>query len=856
MLEKNIEKVKNYFDWGAIVVGVSAMVCWFVWPHKVVACDFLKFLSALLGAVYSLYAILLWFGRRIEFDWRLVHGHFLRKVVCLVLLIPFIITTIVSIVFGSSADIIQQLVSNVDISDPAQHPSLFWSVYYHYIDPGNQHMTALPAGRGVAALVGILGVFLLNGLLVSSIIGWIDKRKENWQSGDFRYRSVGHFGKGKFAVVFGANEIAAVVIKNLFSERNEGEINFKCEGKNEYVILQTRRDVAQVRMELSSHLNEDEMRRVVIYNALRDSIDEMDYLYLQHSTEIYVLGESTLADGGETYHDALNMRCVNLMAQNLEKSRRERERAGQSVRKVCKVMFEYQTTSSVFQFSDISATVQNNLIFIPFNRYESWARKVLIDGVCRNEESLVEYMPLDGDGICGDSEEFVHLVIVGMSKMGISMGVQALLHAHYLNSRKARTRITFIDTNADKEMAFFKGHYDNLFELVRTRYIDASTSETNSLGESKPGAVKSDYNMVWDDPMEREDCKWRHLSNNGKNFLDVEIEFIKGAVESEGVRECLKTISQNPDAKLTIAVCLTSTHQAVAASLYMPMEVYRNTRLQQIWVYQLEAADIVQNLNNVGRSDLRYSKLKPFGMLYGEYMSDRTLYLKALLVNVAYDITNNYGKEGCYDKVEWPESISDKSDPNFAKARKSWNELSVDKKWSNKYFADSIYIKIRNIMIGQRYFSNRYLMSYLLGNRSGQALEILGAAFKANEEALAICEHNRWNIQQLILGYSPCDEELDKVFELRDIHGKKSEMVKKEYVQWKQKALNIVTDINKLGDIKDDVKACELRIHPNLCDYSHLDKIDSGAKKYDKDMNNSILNIITIVDGYRAKYRG
>jgi hypothetical protein len=276
----------------------------------------------------------------------------------------------------------------------------------------------------------------------------------------------------------------------------------------------------------------------------------------------------------------------------------------------------------------------------------------------------------------------------------------------------------------------------------------------------------------------------------------------------------------------------------------MPIEVYKNPRLHQILVYQQEAADIVLNLNNAG-SDLRYSKLRPFGMLYGEYMSDRTLYLKAMLVNVAYDITNGYKDIG------WPADISDRDDVNSVKARRSWRGLSVDKKWSNKYFADSIYIKIRNIMMGERYFSSASLMKYLFMNNASRGFKALEEAIANNSEALARCEHNRWNIQQLILGYSPCDEELDKIFELRNIEGKRSPKVKEEYLKWKEKALNVSGDINRLGDIKDDVKECELRIHPNLCSYDHLMKVDSGARQYDTDLNNAILRIITIVDGYK-----
>lgn len=839
-------KSKEMFNWAAfadglaIALGIVTIIVNFI--SSTCLGKILCYFAAVLCFSYIVYAFIL-YQKRAAFDWHLFNGHSLRKVCCLVALMPSLLASIGNLgVVDSPKELAfaTELYESEDnqlsdsILNKQKNPNIFWSTYYHFIDPGNQHMTTTKIGRIWAAVIAMFGVFLLNGLLVSSIVGWLDKRKERWQTGTIRYK-VRHLGKYQYAVVIGANEIASAVIKNLFTPKKEGEINYKCEGENKYVLLHTSRNPIEVRAELSSHISPEQMRRVIIYNGLRDSANEIEGLHLEYATEIYVLGESTMPDGGETYHDALNMQCVNLIADTLDRSRERRSKErlknkDRSVRKVCKIMFEYQTTSSIFQFSDISDKIKDNLIFIPFNRYESWARKVIVDGFY-NE---IEYTPLEGNGISADSDEFVHLVIVGMSKMGIAMGIETLLQAHYLNSRIARSRVTFIDTNADKEMSFFKGRYSNMFELIRTRYIDASGPEK---------AVS--YDLPWNDPMSEEDCKWKHLSSDGENFLDVEIEFIKGEIESEGVRKCLREISADVSAKLTMVFCLTHTHQAIAASLYMPIEVYKNSRLQQIWVYQRESEDILMNLIN-GKNDLRYDKIRPFGMLYGEYMNDRSLYLKALLVNVAYDIANGYNKAG------WPSDISDKYDPGYIEARKSWNKLSVDKMWSNKYYADSIYVKIRNILQDKPMYKSLDTINkwnlYTLGK--SKLLESIKTAIGTYSEQLSLCEHNRWNIQQLILGYAPCDKELDSIFESINANEDKV-FVLQRYLKWKLKNLNIPT-CNK-SKIKDDVKECPLRIHPNICSYEHLAKTDSGTQKYDEDLNNAIPDIISIVDGYKSK---
>ena len=66
-------------------------------------------------------------------------------------------------------------------------PSLLWAVLYNFVDPGNQHMTTTDKGRHWALVIALLGVILMNGLLVSTLISWIDRRKERWASGEIRY---------------------------------------------------------------------------------------------------------------------------------------------------------------------------------------------------------------------------------------------------------------------------------------------------------------------------------------------------------------------------------------------------------------------------------------------------------------------------------------------------------------------------------------------------------------------------------------------------------------------------------------------------------------------------------------------
>lgn len=634
-------------------------------------------------------------------------------------------------------------------------------------------------------LVGLIKVFLFNGIFIATMVGLFNRRIQSIRNGEVRYSQTS-LQNLSYAIVIGANEVASSVIRNLL--RGDGK-----KEKNDYVILHTSTSVKNARKVLSSHLTTSELRRVIFYHGLRDSLDEIQDLHLDYATEIFILGENTSWDKGETYHDAMNMRCFNLILQVLQ----EKYSTTNFHPKKCSVLFEYHTTSSIFQFSDIDENARNLVEFIPFNRHEEWAKNVfvrlkaqdLIDSNNEESQNSIQYEPLDGGKLTPKTDKHVHLVIVGMSKMGVALGVQALYQAHYPNIQECpnqRTRITFIDTNADKEMAFFKGRYSTLFELAINRYIDTTKNES--------------YNKDWHDPLKTNE-QWQHLTDKDESFLDVEIEFIKGSIESDRVRTILSEISKDDKAILTIAICLTQTHQSIAASLYMPIDVYKSKNLLQILVNQPEASDVVTNLTK-NKNHIRYEKLRPFGMLFTEYIASESDSYKSMLVNRAYDVIKF--------NMEWPTNIHEM--PEVVEA---WKNLKICNKCSNINYVDSINQKLRCILTVSEEIP------------SDQLQATLGTAIENDELALAICEHNRWNLQQLLLGFTPCPREMD------------------------EKLCGLVAEgeMVAVDEMKGELKSSCERVHPNICDYMHLAKVDPDAQTYDAKLNTFIPRILMLVDG-------
>lgn len=119
----------------------------------------------------------------------------------------------------------------------------------------------------------------------------------------------------------------------------------------------------------------------------------------------------------------------------------------------CHLSFEYQSRSksSNWPISKRPSRMKAAFHFSATNFHENWAQRVLVSGCCNCNGRHILYPPLDRDGIRAQSDRYVHLIVVGMSRMGVAMGVTAAHIAHYPNfvTQGIRTRITFIDPGAN-----------------------------------------------------------------------------------------------------------------------------------------------------------------------------------------------------------------------------------------------------------------------------------------------------------------------------------------------------------------------------------------------------------------------
>ena len=607
------------FDYIAIAYGLFALI-------NAIYCTHPQYWTMVLSSLIALYYI--WAGawlflfRKARFDWTLVYGKFIHKVVALVILIPMLITCSIDIISSDihptelvSDDSLYKTSTTSSQEIAKESPSSFWAVYYHFIDPGNQHISTTPRGRQWSALIAILGIFMLNGLLVTSLIGSIDNRKNKWLTGDVRYS----FLKWRrHYVIIGANDLVVSVVKRIFEKR-----------ESTYIVILTSSNVEDVRNTIYSHISESQQKRVIIYSGERTSENEIKELHIETAEEVYILGEDSSSDGIETYHDTMNMESLRLINKEAESVARFQESNTGDNRLVCRMMFEYQTSFNLFQTTDIN---DKKINFRPFNYYEMWAQKVLVCQDLTAPTDKSHYIPLEGhEGIKSDDNSFVHLVIVGMSRMGIAMAIEAAHLAHYPNfeTLRKRTRITFIDNNMKQERHQFMERFKDMFLLARRRDV---------MNFCENSALYNNDLYPWISPLTDPNSTSPYRGDYlGDDFIDIEWEFINGSVEHPAIQRYLVDASADDEAKLSIAICLPDNNRAIAAATYLSDRVYHSTNTKQVLIYQRQNDEMVKQLS---QNNPRFrEKLKAFGMAQDCYDARLTALTESIDkgINDAYD---------------------------------------------------------------------------------------------------------------------------------------------------------------------------------------------------------------------------
>ena len=132
----------------------------------------------------------------------------------------------------------------------------------------------------------------------------------------------------------------------------------------------------------------------------------------------------------------------------------------------------------------------------------------------------------------------------------------------------------------------------------------------------------------------------------------------------------------------------------------------------------------------------RYANIYPFGMDETVFYYDEVVLKRAKLINYLYN-TMNYGTKKFTDILVL-DTIPD--DVVFEEADRLWHPLHVAIKWSNLYNAYSLETKLASLRA----------MRGLSPDDYSQDLRPLS---QDEAETMAEVEHNRWNVEKLLMGY-------------------------------------------------------------------------------------------------------
>lgn len=589
------------------------------------------------------------------------------------------------------------------------------------LDPGQIDHLKNNNAHIVILFLALLGVITITGFTISTITNMVQRRVNQYLNGEIRYNNFENH-----IVIIGFGEIALAIIDQIC----KGE---EFEESPTPIIVMSNQDSKEIRQTINTIIDKKNEKYIYVYRGRKDSGEDLDSLMIENAKEVFLLGEKV-----EYNRDATNMESLRKIAGSFERLKKKREEVTShrlfsfkeyAIKRKMEnwdkrkqnqvpitILFDYQSTYTIFQVTDLSKEWNDRIEFRPFNFYENWAKKLLYNRTYVDiDRSLLYYPALDGsgwnypgeyeEGINEKSEKFVHLVIFGMSNMGEALGIMAAQMCHFpnfINDKSKKTIITFITPNADKEMLLFKNRYAHLFEIMPSSFTDF-TSGGGAEVESEPTLHKG----------------W-------KDLLDIKFEFIKGKAEQKEIRGLIEKWAKDSNRLLSIAVCLKEPEANMEIGLYLPDIVYEKEMKIPVFIRQKSSGALLSLLKKDanGNQYRKYSNVYPFGMLED-----------------CYDLTHKDIETAKLFDYYYGDQKAPLTRENLDK---KWNKLKIAYQWSNLYITYSIPFKLHSLGIKEKIIceSNRITKKYELRNFQEEETMIL-----------ARVEQNRWMVEKLLLGY-------------------------------------------------------------------------------------------------------
>lgn len=595
-----------------------------------------------------------------------------------------------------------------------------------YIDNEDVHGWMLFA----SSITFLFGAFVFNGAIIGIITNSIEQRVTRHRKGHIHYLKSGHY------LIMGYDEMVPSIITHVFEKDVKA-----------YILILSAAESEHISERLHKIFNEEQLKHIIINYGFRTSENYFKDIHLESAEQIYIVGKRS-----ESAHDAINVECVDSICRYLKKL------GGSQKPQRITCVFEDLDTYAAFKTSEIFSEAKKlDIDFVPYNFYSGWAKQVFVKRFHRDMDrpgEEIHYPAVYGDGIKEDDKKYVHLVFVGTTNFAVAFAMEAANVLHFPNFSKnsnLRTLITFIDINADKEKDVFVARNRHLFEVQSHYYQDLSE---DSKSETRQRIDPTLFNSE------------NGYTVNEQDFLDVEFEFIKGDVFSSKVQNLIKDWANDYEQQyLSIFLALADQRQNFIFGMNMPDEVYDNE--VNVFIRQDRSDNFVSNLrmadesikNDTKRNTYyeviggeliskvqggRYAHIYPFGMNETAYSADEKSLERAKLINYLYYTMPTDNK---FQSLLVLESMS--KELIWHEADEAWRGLSVALKWSNLYNAYAIRIKIATLraMRGLKAEDNSHDICPLNNDEV---------------KAIAQVEHNRWNVEKLLMGFRKAHKNEDK----------------------------------------------------------------------------------------------
>ena len=458
-----------------------------------------------------------------------------------------------------------------------------------------------------SSLAYAIGTIFITGLLIAIITNYLRSLGESYRKGMLdRYNWNNH------VLFLGYDELMIGTLQNMCKTGMQ-------------VVVAVPENVELVRSKIMANLTEVENSQVeVILCNKTDSDDLCKKACVDKVAYLFFIGQPD-----DPTHDASNLKSLDVAAEIL----------GNDTNVISYIYIRNRASLSLVQRQGFVGEDAMKLrkIVNPFNFYENIAGKLIAGFESGKTLMNIDYHDEKKNlAVCPDAK--AHLVILGMTEVGMALAREVLMVAHY---PKRRVTITLVDEKAREEMFFFRGRYKELFKNCNYTFEDYDDKEKDP------------------DP-----------SSGDKTLLDVDFEFVQASVAHPKLMKQIETWNKDDKQILTLVICTADSPKNMATALYLPRTLMEGESAIPVWVYQQGDDSLKEFSGHEFYNNVHIFSAKEYS---GIDLHDSLEKTWALEVAAAY-------------------SRSSGSDSSL-----KWDEMSHYDRWSSLYNVRSVITKLRGL---------------------------------------------------------------------------------------------------------------------------------------------------------------